>query len=128
MKNDLTITGSAVLDPNPINITIFLGGNWTNYNETGFNEGAVTLQMNGASNVQSITCPGGEVLYTIRYAKTGSPSSVIFNNNVDLIFQLWYTGNGYVDLNSNTLTIRNPNISGITGANFSKIYCFRENR
>jgi hypothetical protein len=119
IKNDLLITGSAILDPNPNVLNIFVGGNWFNYNETGFLEKSTTVYMNGTNPTQMITCPGGEVYYTLRYANSfllaGNTGHIQFNNNVDIINQLIFASNGYVDLNSNTLKIRNPLTTGIAG-------------
>jgi hypothetical protein len=113
VRNDILITGSAWLDPSPVNSNIFIGGNWTNYNSSGFLEKNTICYFNGAG-LQSINCPGGEVYYTLRYNKTAS--YLQFNNPVDVIQQLIFASNGYVDLNSNTLTVRNPAFTGITGA------------
>ncbi len=112
VRNDLTITGSAILDPNPAINDILVGGNWINYNQSGFSEKNSTVWFNGSA-LETITCPGGEVYNILRYQKTGS--FLQFNNAVDVITQLWFTSNGYVDLNSNTLTVRNNGTTGING-------------
>ena len=117
VRNDFTITGSAILDPNPTASDILVGGNWSNYNLTGFIEKTTTVFMNG-SGLQTITCPGGEVYNILKYQKTGS--YLQFNNNVDIITQLTYSSNGYIDLNSNTLTIRNNGTTGIFGQSSSR--------
>ncbi len=112
VRNDLTITSSAILDPNPAINDILVGGNWINYNQSGFSEKNSTVWFNGSA-LETITCPGGEVYNILRYQKTGS--FLQFNNAVDVITQLWFTSNGYVDLNSNTLTVRNNGTTGING-------------
>jgi hypothetical protein len=116
VRNDLTISGSAVLDPNPAINTIYVGGNWLNYNQSGFNEKNTTVQVNG-TGTQNITCPGGEIFNILRYGMATVPTTnhLQFNSPVDIITQLWFTSNGYVDLNSNTLTIRNNGTTGING-------------
>ncbi len=117
VRNDITITGSAILDPNPANSLIFIGGNWSNYNQTGFAEKSTTVYFNGAL-LETISCPGGEVYNILRYQKTGS--FLQFNNPVDVITQLIFASNGYVDLNSNALTVRNFATTGITGVTNSR--------
>ena len=111
-RNDLTITGTAILDPNPVTSNILVGGNWLNYNAVGFSEKTTTVYMTGAG-LQTITCPGGEVYNILRYQKTAS--YLQFNNAVDVINMLLFSGAGYVDLNSNTLTVRNSLTTGISG-------------
>ena len=111
-RNDLTITGSAILDPNPVTSNILVGGNWLNYNAVGFSEKTTTVYMTGAG-LQTITCPGGEVYNILRYQKTGG--YLQFNNAVDVINMLLFSSPGYVDLNSNTLTVRNSLTTGISG-------------
>ena len=114
VRNDLTITGSAILDPNPAINNILIGGNWLNYNSIGFSEKTSTVFINGAG-LQTITCPGGEVFNILRYQKTVA-SHLQFNDSVDVITQLLFTSPaGYVDLNSNPLTIRNSATTGISG-------------
>ena len=117
VKNDLTISGAAVLDPNPTACLIFLGGNWLNYNATGFAEKTTTVYINGGG-IQTISCPGGEVYNILRYQKSGS--FLQFNNPVDVINQLVFASAGYVDLNSNALTVRNSLTTGIAGASNSR--------
>jgi hypothetical protein len=117
VKNDLTISGSAILDPNPGTSIIFLGGNWLNYNATGFAEKTTTVRFTGSS-MQTISCPGGEVYNVLTYAKGGS--FLQFNNPVDIISQLTYSNNGYIDLNSNALTLRNSASNAITGISSSR--------
>ena len=112
IRNDLTITGSAILDPNPVTSFILVGGNWLNYNSVGFSEKTTTVYINGLG-LQTITCPGGEVFNILRYQKAGN--HLQFNNAVDVIVKLIYFAPGYVDLNSNALTIRNSAITGISG-------------
>lgn len=114
VRNDLTITGSAILDPNPNVNDILVGRHWINYNSAGFDEKNSTVWMNGSTGPQTITCPGGEVYNILRYS-IGGGSYLQFNNNVDVITQLLFASNGYVDLNSNTLTVRNSGTTGITG-------------
>ena len=115
-RNDLTISGSAILDPFPVTSNIFVGGNWLNYNSVGFSEKTTTVWINGGG-LQTITCPGGEVFNILRYQKAGN--HLQFNNAVDVITRLIYIAPGYVDLNSNALTIRNSATTGISGQDSS---------
>ena len=112
VKNNLTITGSAVLDPNPVTSSIWFGGDWINYNQSGFSEKTTTVFVYGAG-LQTITCPGGEIYNILRYQKLGS--NLQFNNPVDVINQLVFVSNGYVNLNTNALTVRNSATTGIAG-------------
>ncbi len=125
VRSDLTITGTAVLDPNPTGMNIFVGGNWINYSETGFLEKTTTLYLNGTGLLQTVTCPGGEVFHTLRYNNTNIAAHVQLNHNVDLINQLIFASNGYIDLNSNTLKIRNNAAAGISGASATR-YIYSE--
>ena len=117
IRNNLTISGTSVLDPNPANSVIYVGGNWLSYNQAGFSEKSTAVWINGSA-LQTITCPGGEIYNILRYSK-GAGTYLQFNNNIDLD-SLVYASNGYIDLNSNMLTITNSLTSGITGANSSR--------
>jgi Secretion system C-terminal sorting domain len=78
VTNNLTISGTAVLPLAALTATI--GGNWTNYNETGFTESTSTVNFNG-TGTQIINTSGGEYFY--RLLKTGS-GTVILNSNVEI--------------------------------------------
>ena len=113
IKNNLTISGSAILDPNPALSVIYFGGNWINYNQSGFSEKTTTVNVYG-NGLQTITCPGGETYNILRYNQ-GPSSNLQFNSPVDVITQLVFITDGYVDLNTNALTIRNFATTGISG-------------
>ena len=78
VNKDLTIAGTGTLNPsaNVIN----LGGNWINYNSTGFIEGTSTVNFNGTA-AQTITCPGGEIFYNATIANA-STAGVELNDDV----------------------------------------------
>ncbi len=113
IKNNLTISGSCILKSFATGAIITVGGDWSNYNETGYNEQTNLVFFSGTTaTAQNITCPGGEVFYTLRYANTAT-GTLIFNSPVDVISLLQFANNGPIDLNSNTLTIRNSTTAGI---------------
>ncbi|MCX6290527.1 MAG: hypothetical protein NT126_02030, partial [Bacteroidetes bacterium] len=124
VKNNLTISGTSILNPSSASV-IFVGGDWTNYNETGFNEQLTTIRFNGAPGTdatqlptQTINCPGGEVFYKLIFNKGASipKPHLTFISPVDVINQLQFASNGSIDLNSNLLTIRNSASTGISTA------------
>jgi len=124
-RNDLTISGSAVLDPFAAATTISLGGTWTDYDATGYNEKNTQVTFNGNAT-QYVNCSGGEVFYNLRYSNIAA-APLTFNNSVDAINQVLFSNNGYIDLNANTLTIRNSSSTGITGATTRLRYIKSEN-
>lgn len=118
VKNDLTISGSAVFIPFATS-TNFVGGSWYNYNQSGFTEGATVFRFdNGASIGQSINCPGGEVFYTLFQFSTAN--LLTFNCPVTATVVQFGAVNGHIDLNSNSLTINNSTIAGITGGGINR--------
>lgn len=120
IKNNLTISGSAVLSTFAAAAQIQVGGDWTNYSETGFVEQTTTVSFNSSPPVpQSITCSGGEVFYNLR--QSSATNILKFNSPVDVINALQLTAaNGLVDLNSNALTVRNSAAVGIAGGGANK--------
>ncbi|MEI2750128.1 MAG: PKD-like domain-containing protein [Ferruginibacter sp.] len=61
--NDITITGAAIFIGGTR--TISLGRNWTNYNQSGFNEQNSIVDFNGTTT-QTINTTGGETFYQLR--------------------------------------------------------------
>ncbi|MBK9415548.1 MAG: T9SS type A sorting domain-containing protein [Bacteroidetes bacterium] len=121
VKNDLTISGTAVFNPNAATSNIYVGGSWFNYNQSGFTEAGSVVWFDNSAGVagsQFINCPGGEVFITLRQ----------FNPNNLLVLNCPVTTNafglganfGHLDLNSFPLTINNTLTSGITGGGSSR--------
>lgn len=118
VKNDLTISGSAVLIP-VVSSTIFVGGSWYNWGQAGFTENLSTVRFNNASSVgQSINCPGGEVYYIL--IQNSSNNILTFNCAVTAYQAQLANANGHIDLNSNALTITNPLQVGILGGGINR--------
>ena len=120
VRGDLTITGgSAVLDQTVNNTPIAIGGNWSNYNQSGFREStslAAYVRFINSQAIQTITCPLGEEYYNLQVAKTTGKvqqlSPVTVTNQLTL-GQAGLTSYGILDLNGNPLTINNPLPTGI---------------
>ncbi len=125
ISNDLNIvntTGTPTLATNNKNIQM-LGGNWYNYNQTGFDEGFGIVFFMG-SNLQTITTTGGERFYRLTFQKTLN-STLQFNSPVNVINILAWAAtaafNGPIFLNGNRLTIENPAATAINnGASAGK--------
>lgn len=122
--NDFEIsnaTGSPVFDIQGWTIQPY--GNWINYNQSGFDEtnGRVTFE---GPNPASITCPGGEVFFYLRYQKTAS-TPLIFNTNVSIRNTLDWFRAGSVHLNGNRLILRNSSPSCLSGYNSTR-YIYSE--
>lgn len=125
IANDLNIvntSGTPTLVTNN-QIIQMLGGNWYNYNQSGFDEGFGTVFFMG-SNLQTITTTGGERFYRLTFQKTLN-STLQFNCPVNVINILaWVAGatyNGPIFLNGNRLTIENPVATAINnGASAGK--------
>jgi len=121
IRGDLTITGGiASLDQLTNGTDIAIGGNWSNYNLTGFNESinaAKSVKFYGSQAVQTIMCPSGERFYNLWIAKTGN-TLVRMINDVFVVNQLTLgQGNGIqtgiLQLNKNTLTLESPSTAAI---------------
>ena len=121
VRGNLTIAGSAVLDQATNNPDINIGGNWVNYNQSGFNESTSTTRWvkfytTAAGAISNITCPGGENFFNLWVSKTGSTSMVRMNSPVNITNQLLLgtaSTNGVLQLGQNALTINNPSVDGI---------------
>lgn len=117
VRGDLEIlnsTGTPVLDAIAVsNFQLNVSGNWTNYNQSGFEERAAIVNFAGTAGPQTINTPGGENFYTWRFSKTVAQplvtmlSDVQVANNVEL-------NTGILDLNANQLTVTNPFASAIS--------------
>ncbi len=75
VQNNITIQNTAVLQAGTFATT--LGGNWTNYGQSGFSEQTSTINFNG-SGAQSINTIGGEFFYTLN--KTGSGTTTMLSD------------------------------------------------
>jgi hypothetical protein len=106
------ISGSPVLDAT--NFDMRVGGNWTNYAETGFNEQLRQVQFNGGAATQTITTTGGERFYTMQMSKTGTGNIVSLGSAVRIANNINWSTNCILDLNGQLLTIANPLATGIT--------------
>ena len=117
IANDLNIvntSGTPIFNCN--NIFIWMtGGNWYNYNQTGFTEGVGTVQFMGSA-VQTINTTGGERFYSLNYAKVGA-SYLQFNCPVNVIFRLTWSTDGPVFLNGNRLTMESALTTAFSGYN-----------
>ncbi len=75
VQRNVTIAGAAILTAG-VN-TISLGGNWTNYNQTGLLEQTSIVDFNG-SGAQTINTTGGEIFYQLR--KTGVGTTTMLSD------------------------------------------------
>lgn len=123
-KNNFTISSPVVFTSASASPQIQIGGNWTNWNASGFTEQTSTVQFNGTAG-QSITCTGGEVFNNLTYQQSSATAknTLTFNCAVD-VKSVFAQGSdsSIVDLNSNTLTIRSSAFTAIdtTGRNSSR--------
>jgi len=121
VRGNITIAGSAVLDQDANDPDINIGGNWVNYNQSGFNEStnpvrSVKFYTTPAGAISNITCPGGENFFNLWVSKTGATAMVKMNSPVNITNQLLLgsaSTNGVLQLAQNTLTINNPSVDGI---------------
>lgn len=51
VKNDLTISGTAVFNPNAATSNIYVGGSWFNYNQSGFTEAGSVVWFDNSAGV-----------------------------------------------------------------------------
>lgn len=120
-RGNITITGAAILNQNTNSPSIQVGGNWTNYNQSGFTESVSTtpvVSFYSTAALQTITCPGGEIFTNMSIIKNGT-GIVQMNNAVNVknrltLGQANSNLSGILDLNGNRLTIENPLATGIT--------------
>ncbi|MFM9027232.1 MAG: T9SS type A sorting domain-containing protein [Bacteroidota bacterium] len=114
-RGDITITGgSAVFDQNTNGTDIQIGGNWTNYNQSGFLESANTIRTVKFINNQAtqlITCSGGEVFTNLWIAKTGSTTVVELRSDVTVTSALTLGQAGTVSSGILRLQGRNLNLT-----------------
>ncbi|MCZ4409813.1 autotransporter-associated beta strand repeat-containing protein [Cryomorphaceae bacterium 1068] len=116
VKGDVTIAEGTLAMGSGI---LTLGGNWTNYNQSGFSEGISRVLFNG-TGFQDITCPGGEVfssMTTINADPTGGirlqdglSLTGINSNILDMI------SGSIIDIQDHTLAINGSN-GGAAGTN-----------
>jgi len=126
IANDLNIvnvSGTPVLQSNNQTIQM-LGGNWFNYNLTGFDEQNGTVIFKGGTT-QTINCPGGEKYFRLTFSKTAS-STLQFNCPVNVNFVLSWTTDGPIFLNSNRLTIESGAVTAMVNSNDPDRYLISE--
>ncbi|MBK8497665.1 MAG: T9SS type A sorting domain-containing protein [Flavobacteriales bacterium] len=109
------LSGTPVLDATASNFGLNVSGNWTNYNQSGFNERNGIVTFAGTAAPQTITTTGGEEFYTWRFSKTvAQPLVTMFSdvqvaNNVEL-------NTAILDLNGYQLTVLNPLATAISSS------------
>ena len=114
LTNNLTVAGNLqILSGSvlaPVSNTIFLGGNWINYNASGFTESNSLVNFNGSSG-QTIATPGGETFSNVSVTNAATGIK-IFNNIVIASSLVMNLGN--IDLNGNTITLGTSALSAGT--------------
>ncbi len=119
VRGNLTISnaiGAPVLDVSASNFSLSVGGNWTNYSTTGFNErtGTAVVQFFGTGNNQSINTIGGEDFNIWRIVKSVGFPQVTMQSDVRVANALQLNTAGILDLNGRLLTLLNPGAGAIT--------------
>jgi len=103
VKGNLTIQNSNALIPGILrtqNNNITIGGNWTNYAQTGFTEGTSQVHFNGTAT-QNISTTGGEVFFNLR---SNNSNGVALLSDIQARNQLVMT-QGNIISNGNLLTL-----------------------
>jgi hypothetical protein len=113
---DILNTSGAPVFNATASTNFFVGGNWTNYHDSAYVEASNTVYFNGSTGIQSITCSSGEVFSTLRYLKTDG-LALQMNSDVKVKTQLYFTSNGFLNLNGNTLSVYSSSPSAISGGN-----------
>jgi len=116
-------TGTPVFRCN--NWTIDVGGNWINYDQSGFNEGTGGRVRFWQTGLSTITCPGGEVFNLLMYQKSLS-AQVQFNNNVTVADKLEWAAAGAYNLNGNDLILKNSASAAISNSGTATRYIISE--
>jgi hypothetical protein len=83
VNGNLSIQNSNAVLPgilNPNGNTINLGGNWSNYNQSGFTEGTSEIHFVGTS-AQTLSCSGGEIFYR---AELNNANGLLINHPLQL--------------------------------------------
>lgn len=96
------IKQSSVFDAQ--NQLIYLGGNWNNYSDKGFEEGNSTVILNG-SNTQEITNSTGEKFYKLILQNS---ASTLFDVQIRQQFDML---NGNLNANGRTITLGESTIN-----------------
>lgn len=125
IRRDLTILGNAILNQDANDVDIYIGGNWTNYNQSGFLESTDTTKQvrffGSFLSISNITCPGGEEFTRLVIAKSVAAinSKVVMQSPVTVKNQLLLGSAGttitygILELNRKSLTILNSSPLGI---------------
>ncbi len=110
--NIVNTNGAPTLDCTASNFNMNVAGNWTNYNQTGFNERAALVALNGTAG-QTINTLGGERYNNLRLSKLAG-SIVTMQSDVAVGVQLNFVG-GIIDLNQRRLTLENSAATAVIG-------------
>ncbi|UCG28476.1 MAG: hypothetical protein JSV24_03700, partial [Bacteroidales bacterium] len=104
INGDVTISGSASLDPNTNDNNLTVAGNWSNTSTLGalsFDQGTETVMFNGGA-AQSISNTSGETFYNLIVNKSAG-TIITANNNITVTNLLTMT-EGVFDMGTNTLS------------------------
>jgi hypothetical protein len=118
IKNNFDIvnsTGAPVFNATA-STNFFVGGNWSNYHDSAFTEGATFVSFDGVIGIQTITCPSGEMFSTLRYQK-GDATALQMNSDVKVKNQFSILKDGFLNLNGKTLTLYSNSNIAISGGN-----------
>lgn len=110
----LNTDGSPVLDVTTSNWQLNVGGNWTNYSESGFNERTGLVLFN-LGNLQVLNTAGGERFHHWRIGKLGATQTRL-ESDMTLVDRLEMNGGGILDLNGNMLSVLNGASNAISAA------------
>ena len=112
VHEDLSIEGSAILQPAGEDIDIHVSGNWSSWGEGGFNEGTVLVKLDNpssATDTNFINTVGGEIFYDLEIPLSIGMLALESNVTVSNSFELC----SILALNSNNLSIQTlPIITG----------------
>ncbi len=117
-------TGNPVFRCN--NWTIAVGGNWINYNQSGFDEGTSGRVNFNQNTLTKISCPGGEVFNLLRYGKSISSQQVQFLNKVTVTDKVEWGAAGAYNLNGNDLILKNSASTAISNSGTATRYIISE--
>jgi hypothetical protein len=109
IKTDITINEGVVSMGQGV---LTLDGNWTNYDQAGFNEGISRIRLNG-TGFQDISCPGGEVFSSVTVSNINPSAGIRLNDNLSItgissnILDLF--SGSVIDLRDNALVLNGSN-------------------
>jgi autotransporter-associated beta strand protein len=116
VKGDVTIAEGTMAMGSGI---LTLGGNWTNYNQSGFSEGISRVLFNG-TGFQDITCPGGEVFSSMTTINADPAGGIRLQDGLSLTGTssdiLDMASGSAIDIQDHTLAVNGAN-GGVAGTN-----------